>query len=110
MGEVRIDKHLLPYYDINKIYTDLPKEFFELQPGNSHGIGCILCYNKDCMNNGFCIHPELTYKCKCPVGFDADDCSVDINECENNECKNNATCIDKIGMYECKCLVGYEGD
>lgn len=52
----------------------------------------------------------MTYKCNCPVGFAADDCSIDINECEDNQCENNSTCLDLIGKYECKCTLGYEGE
>lgn len=87
-----------------------PEEFFNLNPNGYLSMGCRLCYDKDCENDGKCIDPSSTYACKCPIGFTADDCSIDINECEDNKCQNNATCVDKIGKYECDCVLGYEGE
>lgn len=109
MGEIRIGKFLLPYYHNEDIYAELPEEFYEFQSKADYKIGCILCYDKDCFNNGHCLAPEITYKCDCPRGFNGNDCSVDINECETHECKNSAICLDKIGEYECLCGLGYEG-
>ena len=71
-------------------------------------IGCLLCFDKDC-NKGTCINPEISYSCNCLVGFNGDDCSIDIDECIDNNCQNEATCIDEVGMYRCNCSIGYGG-
>ncbi|KAF5299346.1 hypothetical protein FQA39_LY02519 [Lamprigera yunnana] len=110
LGEIRIGKLLIPFYVMPKLYRidNYPQQYFDLQAIDDI-IGCQLCYDIDCFNGGKCSDATNTYKCKCPDGFDADDCSIDINECENNKCQNNATCIDKIAAYECKCLDGFDG-
>lgn len=113
MGEIRISKLLLPFFTTSELYphNHYSEEFYELLPPTEQniGIGCTLCYDADCFNEGHCMNSTVTYKCVCPNGFAADDCSIDINECEHNQCDNNSTCIDQIGKYECKCLAGYEG-
>lgn len=112
LGEIRISNLLLPFFTTKKLYPHnrYSEEFFELLSATEQNIGCILCHNADCFNDGWCMNPNATFKCNCPVGFAADDCSVDINECEDNQCENNSTCIDLVGRYECKCLLGYEGE
>ncbi|KAF5279548.1 hypothetical protein FQR65_LT03370 [Abscondita terminalis] len=110
LGEIRIGKLLLPFYITPKLYRvdNYPHQYFDLHAADDI-IGCQLCYNTDCLNGGRCNDPTNTYKCQCPDGFAADDCSIDINECENNNCQNNATCIDKIAAYECRCVDGFDG-
>ncbi|KAG5879729.1 hypothetical protein JTB14_033331 [Gonioctena quinquepunctata] len=112
LGEIRIGNLLLPYFTTNQIYPNqtMAREIFELDPTSKLELGCILCYTSDCFNQGFCINSTETYKCNCPDGYAADDCSIDIDECENNECQNNATCVDLIKEYKCECLAGYEGE
>ncbi|CAG9772773.1 unnamed protein product [Ceutorhynchus assimilis] len=113
LSEIRIAGLLLPFFTQKEIYrneTYYTEEFFELEPSTKVDLGCILCYDTDCNNQGQCINTTETYKCDCNEGYAADDCSIDINECENNPCENGATCIDLVGRYECQCAVGYEGD
>lgn len=111
LGEIRVGKLLLPFYNSSRLYKrNYPDEYFDLNAKSVFSIGCQLCYNSDCYNGGQCSDPINTYKCNCPLGFTADDCSIDINECENNKCQNGATCIDKIAKYECNCAPGYDGD
>ncbi|CAH0559053.1 unnamed protein product [Brassicogethes aeneus] len=112
LTEIRIGGLLLPFFTTKELYKKhhYSKEFFELLPDTHADIGCILCYDGDCFNQGYCINPMETYKCNCTEGYTADDCSLDINECENNKCQNNATCVDLIAKYQCNCPDGYEGE
>ncbi|KAJ8936905.1 hypothetical protein NQ318_010932 [Aromia moschata] len=111
LGEIRIGGLLLPYFLTKEIYPNqtYSEEFFELDATSRVRLGCVLCYDADCFNQGSCANDTETYKCNCRPGYAADDCSVDINECENNRCQNNATCVDGVAKYECDCLPGYEG-
>lgn len=49
------------------------------------------------------------YACQCPAGYEADDCSLNIDECLTATCENNSTCVDLIASYSCSCQPGYEG-
>ncbi|EEZ98818.2 protein crumbs [Tribolium castaneum] len=108
INEIRIGGILLPFFPSNELFQKY--HYFELYSENRPQIGCILCHPIDCYNQGVCANPLEFYKCNCPAGFAADDCSIDINECEKNECQNNATCIDLVAEYECKCEPGFEGE
>lgn len=112
LGQIRIGEMLLPFFTTKEIYPNETyyDELFELDSNTKPDIGCILCYDSDCNDRGQCINGTNTYKCDCVKGYDADDCSVDINECENNQCQNGATCIDLVAKYECACAKGYEGE
>ncbi|XP_065157140.1 protein crumbs-like [Atheta coriaria] len=110
LSDIRIGRLLVPYYSTDELFNQTrPEEYFTQFENAEKTIGCLLCYEKDCYNNGRCIEPNSTYKCQCPDGYAADDCSIDINECEDNKCENNATCVDLIGKYECECQLGYDG-
>ncbi|KAG5680801.1 hypothetical protein PVAND_010286 [Polypedilum vanderplanki] len=110
IGETRIGDLLLPFFPHSEIYTEnlKPRAHYSL---NSSRVdeGCILCFEQDCQNGGVCKNPKENYTCKCPIGYEKDDCSQNIDECLQSECTNNSTCIDGIGNYTCMCLVGYEG-
>nr|CAH7754904.1 unnamed protein product [Callosobruchus chinensis] len=112
LGEIRIGGLLLPYFKPKEIYHNqtYQVERFELDSDADIKLGCILCYDTDCFNKGYCVNSTETYKCNCQAGYAADDCSIDINECENNQCRNNATCHDLVAAYECECLAGFEGE
>ncbi|XP_019763330.2 protein crumbs isoform X1 [Dendroctonus ponderosae] len=112
VSEIRIGGLLLPYFTTKEIYhkDTYSEEFFELQSPSEIDLGCVLCYDADCNNQGQCANSTDTYQCICNEGYAADDCSIDINECENNQCENGATCIDLIARYECQCALGYEGE
>lgn len=59
------------------------------------------------------------------IGFQGQNCDVEINECSSTPCQNGGTCIDDVGNYTCQCnsqeatvpdgignrtyLTGYEG-
>ncbi|KAJ8978000.1 hypothetical protein NQ317_004545 [Molorchus minor] len=112
LGIIRIGKLLLPYFLTKEMYRNetYSEHIFELDPSSKVKLDCILCYDTDCFNQGYCINSTETYKCNCQPGYAADDCSLNIDECENNQCQNNATCIDGIARYDCECLQGYEGE
>lgn len=112
LGEIRIGGLLLPFFTNKELKSNshYSQEFYELISDSKPEIDCILCYDTDCFNQGQCISPEETYKCDCPAGYAADDCSIDINECLNNQCQNNATCVDLVARYRCDCQIGYDGE
>ncbi|XP_045483741.1 protein crumbs isoform X3 [Harmonia axyridis] len=112
LGEIRIGGLLLPFFTNKELKSNnhYSQEFYELISETKPEIDCTLCYNSDCFNQGQCISPTETYKCDCPAGYAADDCSIDINECLNNQCQNNAKCVDLVAKYRCDCQVGYEGE
>lgn len=56
-----------------------------------------------------CKKATESYVCECQPGYEADDCSVNINECLSNQCKNSAECIDGIANYICQCKAGWIG-
>ncbi|CAG9817889.1 unnamed protein product [Phaedon cochleariae] len=118
LGEIRIAGLLLPFFTPKQIYPNQTpntsdadvRASFELETSSEIEHGCVLCYDNDCFNGGRCVNGTETYRCRCPAGYAADDCSIDIDECEDNSCENNATCLDLVGRYECQCLLGYEGE
>lgn len=42
-------------------------------------------------------------------GFEADDCSVNIDECADSKCKHGSKCVDGIANYTCTCTIGWTG-
>lgn len=112
IGETRVGGLLLPFF--NDAELDNPENppptraHFSLNSTKPEE-GCILCFERDCKNGGVCSNPSENYACNCPVGYEKDDCSQNIDECLQSECKNNSTCIDDIGFYTCQCLGGYNG-
>ncbi|KAJ8679887.1 hypothetical protein QAD02_015674 [Eretmocerus hayati] len=115
LGEVRIGSMLLHYFSDEQLYQNVnltPMEFLSLQQDNASthdSIGCRLCFESNCKNNGHCLNQYNSYVCQCPAGYAEDDCSVDIDECEDNKCDNNSTCIDGIANYTCECKPGWQG-
>lgn len=106
---------LLHYFTYEEVYQNAnftPLEYLALQENNStyrDSIGCQLCFDPDCKNNGFCLDKANSYICECPAGYTEDDCSFNIDECINNKCENGATCIDGIANYTCICNNGWQG-
>ncbi|KAK2581667.1 hypothetical protein KPH14_002164 [Odynerus spinipes] len=113
LGEVRIGSMLLHYFTYEEVYLNAnftPFEYLSLQNYNSSdNIGCQLCFDNDCMNDGYCRDRANSYVCECPAGYEEDDCSVNIDECIDNKCQNNATCVDGIANYTCICTSGWQG-
>jgi protein crumbs len=110
IGETRIDGLLLPFFTQNELEAEnLPtRDHFSLNSTKPEE-GCILCFEPDCKNGGVCKNPSENYACECPLGYEKDDCSQNIDECLQADCKNNSTCVDGIGSYTCVCMNGYEG-
>lgn len=116
LGEVRIGSILLHYFTYEEVYQNAnftPLEFLALQDnGNSthrDSVGCQLCFDTDCKNDGYCLDKANSYVCECPAGYAEDDCSFNIDECVFNKCQNGATCIDGIANYTCVCNTGWQG-
>lgn len=111
LGETRINGYLLPFYPYNEIYSDntILRPHYVLNTAKPRE-GCTVCFQEDCRNEGVCSAPSEKYACDCPLGYDQDDCSEDIDECLTAECTNNSTCVDGIANYTCTCLPGYEGE
>ncbi|XP_054726522.1 protein crumbs isoform X4 [Anastrepha obliqua] len=114
LGEARVGDLLLPYFSNAEMYPHT--ENVSVQPQSQFRLnstkpdeGCVLCFNTDCKNGGYCSSPSEQYACKCLAGYEGDDCSIDIDECLVATCKNNATCIDKVADFQCRCLPGYDG-
>lgn len=68
-----------------------------------------LCYLKLNCFIFRCKKDTESYICSCPPGYDADDCSVNIDECLSNHCKHESECIDGIANYTCNCKTGWTG-
>ncbi|XP_033106725.1 cadherin EGF LAG seven-pass G-type receptor 2-like isoform X3 [Anneissia japonica] len=55
------------------------------------------------------VHPEVMYRCDCPLGFTGNYCKTEINFCYSNPCGNNGECIQKEAGYTCMCYGGFTG-
>ncbi|XP_046739798.1 protein crumbs-like isoform X2 [Diprion similis] len=116
LGEVRIGAMLLHYFTYDEVYQNAnftPTEYLSLQVvgnlSNYENIGCRLCFESDCKNDGHCLDEANSYICDCLPGYAEDDCSVDIDECIDNKCKHGSMCMDKIANYTCECTSGWQG-
>ena len=104
--------HFFTYEEVYQNANFTPLEFLSLHKDNTttaDTIGCRLCFDKNCENNGHCLDSLNSYVCDCPAGFSEDDCSVNIDECKDNKCVNSYSCIDGIANYTCNCTSGWEG-
>jgi len=116
LGEVRIGSMLLHYFTYEKVYQSAnftPFEFIALKSNDNathhNNIGCQLCFDADCKNDGYCFDKTNSYVCECPAGYAEDDCSFNIDECVDSKCQNGATCVDGIANYTCVCNSGWQG-
>ncbi len=59
------------------------------------------------------IHPEVIYKCDCPLGFSGNTykntCMTEINFCYTEPCENDGECVQTEGGYTCICPPGFTG-
>uniref|UniRef100_A0A4X1UK47 Crumbs cell polarity complex component 2 n=1 Tax=Sus scrofa TaxID=9823 RepID=A0A4X1UK47_PIG len=49
------------------------------------------------------------FLCRCPLGFEGDDCSVDVDECASRPCLSGGLCQDLPNSFQCHCPDGYTG-
>ncbi|NIG60793.1 protein crumbs-like [Pontoporia blainvillei] len=49
------------------------------------------------------------FLCRCPLGFEGDDCSVDVDECASRPCLSGGLCQDLPNGFQCHCSDGYTG-
>ncbi|XP_049806323.1 protein crumbs [Schistocerca nitens] len=112
LGEIRIGNLLVPYLEETFPENFTEKDRFYLTRENSMVpiLGCVLCFQIDCRNNGTCTDENESYDCTCQRGFEGSDCSENTDDCKNNSCQNNSTCVDEIAAYSCKCQPGWEGE
>lgn len=111
LGEIRINKILLPFFHYNesiKYPEPVTRSHYTLLSDEPEQ-ECVLCFQKDCQNDGLCSNPSDKYACDCHPGYALDDCSENIDECLTARCTNNSTCIDGIASYTCDCSPGYDG-
>lgn len=116
LGEVRIGPMLLHYFTYEEVYQNAnftPLEYMSLERNSlrySEDVGCRLCFENECQNNGHCLDKSNSYVCECPPGYDLDDCSQNIDECSiHKKCRNGATCVDGIANFTCVCPTGWQG-
>ncbi|XP_068222449.1 protein crumbs isoform X2 [Palaemon carinicauda] len=109
VGEIRIQGILMPYFSQFELDNNTAANTFRLEEPNNNAIGCTVCFNHECRNDGYCADPSEIYTCSCPLGFEGDQCQVNIDECIGNMCTNGATCVDGINQYTCSCMPGYTG-
>jgi len=111
MEELRIAGVLVPFFTPAQLIKNTAADRFDVETMEmveTAVSGCILCYEHECQNNGFCSKPNEKFECDCQEGFEGDTCAININECEFNKCVHG-TCEDKIANYTCNCLTGWDG-
>ncbi|XP_071960078.1 cadherin EGF LAG seven-pass G-type receptor 1-like [Antedon mediterranea] len=55
------------------------------------------------------VHPEVQYRCDCPLGFTGNYCKTEINFCYSNPCGNSGDCVQRESGYTCLCYSGFTG-
>ena len=110
MQEVRIGGVLLPFFTEDELVNSTAGQKFELQQRSDDVLmgECILCYEAECQNGGYCSDPSDEFQCNCPAGFAGPVCEENINECLASECVNGK-CRDGVNSYTCDCKPGWTG-
>eukprot|EP00105_Crassostrea_gigas_P001767 XP_011414059.1 PREDICTED: neurogenic locus notch homolog protein 1-like isoform X1 [Crassostrea gigas] len=74
----------------------------------NNGIGHICEKNNPCVNGATCGYTRGGYICKCPVGWQGENCDEDIDHCAISPC-NQGKCVNGEGSYSCECPSGWSG-
>ncbi|CAG7820206.1 unnamed protein product [Allacma fusca] len=121
LSDIKIGEHMLPFVsqeDLNKtnpenlalVQVTAPTAFY-METGSQLAptLGCVLCYGKECLNEGTCKDPSNDYDCTCSPGYNGSLCGTNIDECVGNLCTEGSICVDGIANYTCDCKEGYNG-
>ncbi|VEN43855.1 unnamed protein product, partial [Callosobruchus maculatus] len=67
--------------------------------------GSTECYERNCQNEGACLHHGSTFMCLCQEGWFGPLCSFKNNYCDSSitKCSQESTCIPQLFGYECDC-------
>nr|XP_020727816.1 protein crumbs homolog 2 [Odocoileus virginianus texanus] len=57
----------------------------------------------------FSFRQAAGFVCRCPPGFEGDDCGVDVDECASRPCLSGGLCQDLPSGFQCHCPDGYTG-
>uniref|UniRef100_G3SL69 Crumbs cell polarity complex component 2 n=1 Tax=Loxodonta africana TaxID=9785 RepID=G3SL69_LOXAF len=60
-------------------------------------------------SGAFSFRHAAGFLCRCPPGFEGDDCSVDVDECASQPCISGGRCQDLPNGFKCHCPDGYTG-
>jgi len=111
MREVRVGGVLLPFFNDTELVNSTAAEKFSVSTREEVTKGeCVLCFQKECQNEGVCEAPSDQFQCTCPAGFAGSVCETNLDECEAPEfpCLNGV-CVDGINNYTCACQTGWTG-
>eukprot|EP01050_Picozoa_sp_SAG11_P003973 SAG11_NODE_240_length_11781_cov_78.887690_2_plen_198_part_00 len=51
----------------------------------------------------------LSYRCTCRLGWEGQNCEVQIDECDSLPCQSGGTCVEGVASFVCVCVEGYAG-
>ncbi|XP_037020032.2 protein crumbs homolog 2 isoform X1 [Artibeus jamaicensis] len=60
-------------------------------------------------SGAFSFRDAAGFLCRCPPGFEGDDCGVDVDECASGPCLSGGRCQDLPNGFQCHCPDGYTG-
>ncbi len=62
--------------------------------------------------HGRCLDLVASYSCDCLLGWNGENCGLNIDECASQPCGNSTfgTCLDHVANYTCSCVEGWAGD
>ena len=118
LKEVKIGIYQLPFVAPEQLHaintenstiidTTAPTAFYMETGSTPPKLGCVLCYDNECLNGGSCADPSESFDCSCQAGFEGQLCETDIDECVDNKCAHGSKCVDQIANYTCECPKGY---
>src|SRR6201999_4464114 len=67
--------------NLTLIEKTAPTAFYIVQHSNTPDIGCVLCYDDECVH-GTCANAKELYECSCEKGWDDAFCDHNIDECQ----------------------------